>query len=71
MTRIQNEVADNNRATVLSMQSLMFALLLTFVEPLLGYVADQATLSAAYVVLASGLGVLLIILYWRGRHRFP
>jgi MFS family permease len=71
MTRIQNEVADSIRATVLSMQSLIFALLLTFVEPLLGYAADQASLSAAYVVLATGLGILLLVLYWKGRQRFP
>lgn len=71
MGRIQNEVSDNIRATVLSIQWLMFALLLAIVEPLLGYAADQAGLPAAYVLLASGLAILLLGLSWKGRHRFP
>lgn len=71
MSRIQHEVSDHVRATVLSMQSLLFAMLLVFTEPLLGYVADLSGLPTAYRVLAIALVLLLLFLFWRGRHRFP
>jgi predicted MFS family arabinose efflux permease len=71
MSRVQNEVTDNIRATVLSMQSLIFALVLAIGEPLLGLVADKSGLPASYVVLATTLALLFLALFWRGRHRFP
>jgi predicted MFS family arabinose efflux permease len=71
MSRIQHELPDNVRATVFSMQSLMFALLLGVGEPLLGYVADLSGLPAAYVGLAGALTILFLLLFWKGRHYFP
>ncbi len=71
MNRIQNEVSDNIRATVFSMQSLMFAFIVAFVEPLLGYAADQSGLPAAYFGLAGGLALFMTLLFWKGRQRFP
>lgn len=71
MSRIQGEITDNIRATVLSMQSLMFAFVIAFVEPLLGYLADLSGLPVAYYALAGGLVVLSALLLWRSRSRFP
>jgi MFS family permease len=71
MNRLQNEVTDNIRATVISMQSLLFALVIAFVEPLMGYVADRSGLPAAYFVMAGGLTLLILLLFWRSRGRFP
>jgi predicted MFS family arabinose efflux permease len=71
MSRIQVEVPAAIRATILSMQSLMFTLLLTLGEPILGTIADHAGLPAAYVALAGGLSILVAFLLWRGRANFP
>ena len=64
LNRIQNQVSDNVRATILSMQSLLGTLLLTISEPILGSMADRFGLSAAYVTLAGGLSVLVLLLFW-------
>jgi hypothetical protein len=71
LNRIQKEVTDDLRATLLSMQSLMFTFLLAVSQPTLGYVADHAGLPAAYVVLAGSFGVLILFLFWKSRHHFP
>jgi MFS family permease len=67
MSRIQDDVPDNIRATVLSMQSLMFTALFTVSEPVLGFAADHFGLPIAYVGLASGISILLLILVWKNR----
>jgi MFS-type transporter involved in bile tolerance (Atg22 family) len=67
LNRIQNEVSDDVRATVLSMQSLMFTLLLAISEPILGVIADRSGLPAAYIMLAGSLGMLTLFLFWRSR----
>jgi MFS family permease len=71
MSRIQNQVSDNIRATVLSMQSLLFAFVVAFVEPAMGYVADLRGLPYSYYLLAGGLVIALSLIFWRGRGRFP
>ena len=71
MSRIQGEVTDNIRATVLSMQSLMFAFVIAFVEPLLGYLGDLSGLPVSYFALAGGLAIFSSLLFWRSRSRFP
>ncbi|MBI1881238.1 MAG: MFS transporter [Chloroflexi bacterium] len=71
LSHIQNEVPDDIRATILSMQSLMFTLLLTISEPILGFIADQSGLPAAYVGLAGSLSLLILFLFWKSRHHFP
>jgi predicted MFS family arabinose efflux permease len=69
--RIQAEVSDYVRATILSMQSLMFTFLLAISEPVLGMIADRSGLPAAYAGLAGGLGLLVLLLFLVGRHHFP
>lgn len=71
LSRIQSEVPDDIRATILSMQSLMFTLLVAIGEPILGFVADKAGLPAAYIGLAGSLSILILFLFWIGRHHFP
>jgi MFS family permease len=71
LNRLQQEAPDAIRATILSMQSLVFTLIVAVVEPLLGLVADQAGLPAAYLGLAAGLGILAAVLLWRSRPVFP
>jgi MFS family permease len=68
---IQNEVSDDLRATLLSMQSLMFTLVAAMSQPTLGLIADQSGLPAAYLGLASTLGLLTLFLFWKSRHHFP
>jgi DNA-binding CsgD family transcriptional regulator len=55
LSRIQSEVADDIRATILSIQSLIVALFMAMSEPILGLIADQTELLAAYVALAGSL----------------
>lgn len=72
LSRIQSQVSDNVRATILSMQSLMTTLLLTISEPILGFMADRFGLPTAYVTLAGGLSVLVLFLFWTSHHSlFP
>jgi MFS family permease len=67
LNRIQSQVSDHVRATILSMQSLMATLLLAMSEPILGVMADRSGLSAAYIALAAGLGILVLFLFWTSR----
>jgi MFS family permease len=68
LNRIQSQVSDNVRATILSMQSLLGTLLVTISEPTLGFMADRSGLSTAYIALAIGLGILVLVLLWTSRH---
>ena len=70
LNRIQNEVSDDLRATLLSMQSLMFTIVAAISQPTLGLIADQSGLPAAYLGLASSLGVLALVLFWKSRGHF-
>jgi hypothetical protein len=53
------------------MQSLMFTVLLAISQPALGFIADRSGLPAAYLGLASGLSILIVLLFWKSRHYFP
>ena len=64
---IQNEVSDDIRATVLSMQSLLFTFFLAITEPILGFIADRFELSATYYSLAGLFAVFCVLLFWKGR----
>jgi predicted MFS family arabinose efflux permease len=64
LNRIQSQVSDNVRATILSMQSLMATMLLTVSEPILGVISDRVGLPAAYATLAVGLATLTLLLFW-------
>lgn len=71
LNRIQGEVSDDIRATLLSVQSLLFTLLLGASEPFLGAIADHSGLPAAYIVLGGGFALLMLLLFWRSRAHFP
>lgn len=71
LTRIQNEVSDDVRATILSMQSLMFTIVGAIAQPTLAYVADQAGLPTAYLALGSSLMILVLALFLISRPYFP
>jgi MFS family permease len=71
LSRIQNEVPDDIRATILSMQSLMFTILVAIGEPIMGFIADQAGLPMAYAGLAGSLSILIAVLLWISRRHFP
>jgi predicted MFS family arabinose efflux permease len=71
LNRIQHEVPDDIRATILSLQALLFTILVAIGEPILGFVADQAGLPAAYIGLAGSLSLLILLLFWKSRHHFP
>ena len=69
--RIQNEVPNDIRATILSMQSLMFTILVAISEPMLGAIADKSGLPNAYLGLACSLSILILFLFWKGLRHFP
>jgi MFS family permease len=71
LTRIQNEVSDGVRATIISMNSLMFTMIAAISQPTLGYITDKSGFPSAYVALASALGLLTAFLFWKSRHYFP
>lgn len=68
LNRIQNEVSDEVRATIISMISLMNTVIAAISQPTLGFVADQSGFPAAYLGFAASLGVLFLFLWWKG-HR--
>jgi len=68
LNRIQGEVSDEVRATIISMNSLMNTVIAAISQPTLGFVADQSGFPAAYLGFAGGLGILLLFLFWKGRY---
>lgn len=71
LSRIQNELSDDTRATMLSMQSLMFTCVAAISQPTLGAVADHWGLPAAYVALAASVSLLMVFVFWKSRRHFP
>lgn len=66
LNRIQNEVSDEVRATIISMNSLMNTVIAAISQPTLGFIADQSGFPVAYLAFAGGLGMLLLFLFWKG-----
>jgi hypothetical protein len=56
---------------VLSVQSLLFAFVVAFIEPTLGYIGDLSGLPTMYFTIAGGLVLLVLLLFWRSRPYFP
>jgi predicted MFS family arabinose efflux permease len=54
------------RATILSVDNLIFRFLLAFIEPAVGLVADAVGLPLAFVAMALvvGIGLLVLLLFW-------
>jgi len=71
LNRIQNEVSDDIRATIISAQSLMFTVAGAISQPSLGLIADRSGFPAAYYRFAGILGFLIIFLFWKSRQYFP
>jgi predicted MFS family arabinose efflux permease len=68
---VQNQVQDDIRATILSVQSLINTLFQVSVVPALGFLADRSGLPFVYFALAGILGMFLWWLVARGRAYFP
>lgn len=71
LNRIQQQVSTSIRATILSMQSLMATLLGAISQPTLGFIAEQYSLPVMYFILAGGLSLLTLFLFWKSRRYFP
>jgi predicted MFS family arabinose efflux permease len=71
VSRIQNELSDDIRATMLSMQSLTFTIVAAVSQPSLGALADHWGLPAAYVALAASVSLLMVGLFWKSRQHCP
>ena len=69
--RIQDELSDDIRATMLSMQSLTFTIVAAISQPSLGAIADHWGLPGAYVALAVGVSLLMVGLFWKSRQHCP
>jgi MFS family permease len=67
LNRIQNEVSDDVRATIISMNSLMNTVIAAISQPTLGFIADQSGFPAAYFGFAFSLGILMLLLFWKSR----
>lgn len=50
------------RATILSIDNLIFLLLLAFTEPIVGIIADATNLSLSFVLMGIGIGLIMLIL---------
>lgn len=66
LNRIQNEVSNEVRATIISMNSLMNTVIAAISQPTLGFIADQSGFPAAYLGFAGSLGILILFLFWKG-----
>ncbi len=66
MTIVHREVSDSARATVVSLGSLAFTLLLALFSPIYGWLADTVGLNAVFAVMALTLGgTMLAVLFMR------
>lgn len=70
MTIIHREVSDAVRATIVSLGSLAFTLLLAIFSPIYGWLADTGGLSAVFAVMALALLASLIVALTMRRPRF-
>lgn len=59
-TRLQNVSSRENRASILSLKSLIFRLLFVASGPLVGHLADTAGLQATFLLLAAVFAVALV-----------
>jgi len=64
-TRLQNVSRRENRASILSLQSLIFRLLFVATGPLVGHLADTAGLQPTFLLLAAVFAVTLLPLCHR------
>lgn len=71
LSRVQAEVSDDIRATLLSVQSLLATMLLAISEPILGVIADRSGLPTSYVALAGGFAIMVALLFVISRRQFP
>jgi MFS family permease len=71
LSRIQEELSDDVRATMLSMQSLTFTIVAAISQPSLGAVADHWGLPAAYIALAASVSLLMVVLFAKSRQHCP
>lgn len=55
------------RATILSVDSLLFRILLAIIGPTIGLVADRFNLSIAFITIGIGfwIGIMIVLLLWR------
>ncbi len=67
VSRMQDALSDDSRATMLSMQSLTFTVVTALSQPTLGAVADNFGLPAAYIALVGVLSVVMMVVFWKGR----
>jgi len=68
-TRLQNVSSRENRASILSLKSLIFRLLFVASGPLIGHLADTAGLQPTFLLLAAVFAVALVPLsYFYLRH---
>lgn len=66
VSRMQDALSDDNRATMLSMQSLTFTGVAALSQPTLGAVADNFGLPAAYIALVGVLSIVMVVIVWKG-----
>ena len=71
VSRIQEELSDDIRSTMLSMQSLTFTIVAAVSQPTLGVVADHWGLPAAYIALAASVSLLMVVLFRKSRQHCP
>lgn len=62
---VQQDCSDSNRATVLSMQSLMTRIIFSVCAPALGWLADNYSFSVAFFVSSLTFGSIACVGYWR------
>lgn len=61
MTIVHRELNDNVRATIVSLGSLAFTLLLAILSPIYGWLADTRGLSAVFAVMAISLAIAMFL----------
>lgn len=68
---IQRQSPSSVRATILSVDSLVRTIMLVFIEPVLGFVADTRGLPFSFLVMAAGTAILIFLLIFRWRRHWP
>jgi MFS family permease len=59
--KINHHIQSDERATILSLNSMFFSIVMIALFPLFGILADQTGLASAFIVLAAATGILAFL----------
>lgn len=63
--QINSIIDSHHRATILSIDSMMFRMIFAFIAPLLGFLSDLISVQYAFILSGISFTSILFVLYWK------